>query len=115
MAVKWDWYVHGLWILGALFAFFGVLLAGNLAWIEGTNIVSFTLSVIISFLLILVAGLMWISAGANAVQHELDPPASDAREQLVHVHKEEFNRKHVQEEKPSRRHFMDRRSGYIKF
>ena len=111
---KWDWYVHGLWILGTLFAFFGALLAGNMAWIEGTNIVSFTLAVVVSFLLLLVGGLMWISAGANAVQHEIDPPAGEDRKQVVQTHREAFARR-AQEEKSGKRHFMDRRSGYVKF
>jgi len=84
---RWDWYVHGLWILGSLFLILGAVLAGNLTWIEGTNSVAFGLAVIVAFLLILIAGLMWISAAANITQHET---FASERQYGVQKYAEEF-------------------------
>lgn len=67
---RFDWYVHGLWILGALFGFAGGMVAGNIEWAEGTNAVSYGLAALIAFLLILVAGMCWVSAAVNARQEE---------------------------------------------
>lgn len=61
-----EFHVHGLWILGALVLLVGSMIAGNLEWVEGTTQASFVLSVIIAFVLILVAGMLWISAAVNA-------------------------------------------------
>ena len=67
---KFDWFVHGLWILGSVFAFAGAVLAGNMEWVEGTTAASFGISAVIAFLLILMAGMCWISAAINARQEE---------------------------------------------
>jgi len=67
--MSFDFHVHGLWILGAVFFFAGAVIAGNLQWVEGTNTASFVLSGIISFVLFLVAGMLWISSAVNA-RHE---------------------------------------------
>ena len=61
-----DFYVHGLWILGAVTLFFGSMIAGNVEYIEGTTDFSFAVAVLLGFLLILIAGLFWISASVNA-------------------------------------------------
>ena len=65
-----EFHVHGLWILGAIFFFGGALLAGNLQWVEGTTNASFVLSIIIAFLFILFAGALWISSAVNARQEQ---------------------------------------------
>ena len=67
---RFDWYVHGLWLLGAVFAFAGGMIAGNIEWAEGVNAVSYGLAALIAFLLILVAGMCWISSAVNARQEE---------------------------------------------
>ena len=67
--MSYDFHVHGLWILGAIFFFAGAVIAGNLQWVEGTSAASFVLSAIISFVLFLVAGMLWISSAVNA-RHE---------------------------------------------
>ncbi len=61
-----DFYVHGLWLLGSVTLFFGAMIAGNVEWIEGTTAWSFAIAVLLAFLLILIAGLFWISAAVNA-------------------------------------------------
>ena len=63
-----DFHVHGLWILGAIFFFIGGIIAGNLEWVEGTEQVRFFLAVAIGFVLFLIAGMCWISAAVNARQ-----------------------------------------------
>jgi len=67
---KFDWYVHGLWILGSALGFAGSMLASNMEWVEGTTAVSYSIAALLSFLLILVAGMCWISAAVNARQEE---------------------------------------------
>jgi len=64
--MKIDFAVHGLWILGAVFMAFGGLILGNIEWVEGTTKSSFVLSLVLAFLLILIAGMFWISAAVNA-------------------------------------------------
>lgn len=66
--MAFDFYVHGLWILGAVSMVFGALIAGNVAWIEGTTLISFSLSVLIAVLLLLFTGVCWISAAVNSRQ-----------------------------------------------
>ncbi len=67
--MTFDFHVHGLWILGALFFFAGGIMAGNLQWIEGTTTASFAIAVVLIFLLFLIAAAFWISAAVNA-RHE---------------------------------------------
>jgi hypothetical protein len=67
---RFDWYVHGLWIIGAIFGFMGSMIAGNVEWVEGTTALSYSLATLIGFLFILVAGMLWISAAVNARQEE---------------------------------------------
>ncbi|HLC68148.1 MAG TPA: hypothetical protein VJI12_04700 [archaeon] len=64
-----EFHVHGLWILGSIAFLIGTLMAGNLQWVEGTTQASFIISVVITFLFILFAGALWISAAVNA-RHE---------------------------------------------
>ncbi len=64
--MKPDFSIHGLWILGAVFMTFGCLILGNVEWVEGTTTSSFIISLTLAFLLILIAGMFWISAAVNA-------------------------------------------------
>ena len=70
--MTFDFHVHGLWILGSVFLFLGGLMAGNLDFLEGTTEASFAISAIIIFVLILIAGMFWISAAVNA-KKDLEP------------------------------------------
>ena len=67
---QFDFYVHGLWILGAFFFFLAALISGNLEFVEGANELSFFLAVLLAFALYLVAGMLWISASVNARNDE---------------------------------------------
>ena len=69
--MTFDFHVHGLWILGALFFFVAGIMAGNLHWVEGTTSVSFGISAVLIFLLFLIAAMFWISAAVNARHEEL--------------------------------------------
>lgn len=64
--MPFDFHVHGLWILGTIALFIGVLFAGNLEWVEGTTEYSFVISVTLAFFMLLLAGMFWISAAVNA-------------------------------------------------
>ena len=67
--MPFDFHVHGLWLLGTVFLFLGSMITGNLEWVEGTTQLSFWLSVLIAFFMLLIAGMCWISAAVNA-RHE---------------------------------------------
>lgn len=64
--MPFDFHVHGLWILGTVALFIGVLFAGNLEWVEGTTEASFGISVLLAFFMLLIAGMCWISSAVNA-------------------------------------------------
>ncbi len=64
--MPFDFHVHGLWILGTVALFIGVMFAGNLEWVEGTTETSFLISVVLAFLMLLLAGMCWISSAVNA-------------------------------------------------
>ena len=68
--MRFDFYVHGLWIIGAFFFFLAALISGNIEFVEGTTEVSFGLAILVAFALYLVAGMLWISAAVNARQEE---------------------------------------------
>ena len=70
MAIEFDFYIHGLWIVGAVFAFLASMLAGNLEWVPGTTQISYAITVLLAIVMFLVAGMCWISAGANAKHHQ---------------------------------------------
>ena len=63
---NWDWFVHGLWVLGSVFFFLGGLIAGNLEWVLGTTLASYGISAALAFVMFLLAGMSWISASVNA-------------------------------------------------
>lgn len=64
--MKFDPMVHGFWILGSIFLAVSMLVFGNIEFVEGTTPFSFWFSVLLAFVLILLAGLVWISAAVNA-------------------------------------------------
>ena len=64
--MDFDFYVHGLWITGAIFFFIGGMIAGNIEWVHGTTAFSYWLSALVGFLMFAVAGMCWISAAVNA-------------------------------------------------
>ena len=67
---NWSWYVHGLWILGAVFVFLATMIAGNIEWVEGTTMWSYVFSVIIAFALFLIGGVCWLSSAMNSIKEE---------------------------------------------
>lgn len=68
--MTFEFHVHGLWIMGAAFFFLGALISGNIEFVEGTTPFSFWISVLLAFVLYLIAGMMWISAAVNARQEQ---------------------------------------------
>ena len=66
--MKFSFHVHGLWIIGAICLMLGAMIAGNITWVEGTTTSSYILSLLIAFILLLSAGVFWISAAVNAKQ-----------------------------------------------
>ncbi|GEM_PF-916917 len=70
MANEMSWYVHGLWILGAMFMFLAAMIAGNIELVEGTTFWSYWLAIFISFALFLIGGYCWICSGANTIREE---------------------------------------------
>lgn len=64
--MSFDFYVHGLWIVGSVAFIIASMIAGNIAFIEGTTELSYGISIAVSFILFLFGGLCWISAGVNA-------------------------------------------------
>lgn len=67
--MKFDFYVHGLWILSAIFLMIGSMIAGNIEWVEGATPVSYALALVLAFAMYLVASMLMISASINA-RHE---------------------------------------------
>ncbi len=67
--MAFDWYVQGLWIFGSVLLFLGALIAGNVEFVEGATEISFGLSVILAFILLLLGGMMLVSSAVNA-RHE---------------------------------------------
>lgn len=68
--MKFDFYVHGLWMLSAVFFIVGSMIAGNIEWVEGTTGVSFGLSLLIAFVIYLIATMLMISSAINAKNEE---------------------------------------------
>lgn len=66
--MAFDFYVHGLWIVGAVFMAAGIFLLGNVEWVEGTTEASYGIALGLGAILILFASMMWISSAVNARQ-----------------------------------------------
>jgi len=65
--MKFDFHIHGLWIIGAVLLFLASMIAGNFeTGVLGSSPVSETIAIIISIVLYLMAGICWISAAVNA-------------------------------------------------
>ena len=64
--MSFDFYVHGLWIMGAVLMSAGVFLLGNAEWVEGTTEASFGIALGLGGIMVLIAGMMWISSAVNA-------------------------------------------------
>ena len=64
--MRFEFEVHGLWIIGTVLITFGSLILGNIEWVEGTTRAGFVVSLVLAFLLVLLGGMFWISAAVNA-------------------------------------------------
>lgn len=59
----------GFWVIGAFCIFFGALIAGNIEpEVLGASSASVALSFIVSFILILIGGMMWITTAVVHVE-----------------------------------------------
>jgi hypothetical protein len=67
--MTFDYHVHGLWIFGSILMFVAGFIAGNIEWVSGTTDFSFYGSIVLAFVLFLIAGACWISSAVNA-RHE---------------------------------------------
>jgi len=56
-----NWKVVFFWILGSICALIASLIAGNTEMDMGTSMSGFMFSLVVSFLLFLIAGILWIS------------------------------------------------------
>ncbi len=64
--MKFEFEVHGLWIIGAVFATIAALILGNIEMAEGATSTGFIISFVLAFLMMLLAGMFWISSAVNA-------------------------------------------------
>ena len=61
----------GFWLIGALCVFFGALIAGSIEpEVLGATFESVALAYIISFVLILIGGMFWISGAVTEIEEE---------------------------------------------
>lgn len=63
-----SWKTVILWIFGSIAIFLGSMIAGKLDLISGVSEIGFVLAVVISIMLLMIGGLLWISV-AIAVKH----------------------------------------------
>ena len=56
-----SWKTAILWIFGAIAIFFGALISGRLDFTQGVDEIGFILALVISLMLFLFGGLLWIS------------------------------------------------------
>jgi len=68
--MKFDFYIHGLWILSAIFFLIAGMIAGNIEWTLGTTSASYILSLLLAFVLFLIAGMLLVSSAINAIKEE---------------------------------------------
>jgi len=64
--MPFDPMVHGFWIIGSVFLAVSMLIFGNIEFAEGTTQFSYWFTLALAFVLLLLAGLLWISAAVNA-------------------------------------------------
>lgn len=66
-----NWRSIGFWFIGTFCVFFGVLIAGNIEPSTlGATTESVALAYIISFILILLGGMFWISTAVAHLEEE---------------------------------------------
>lgn len=70
MAAKFDFYVHGLWILASAVFMLASMIAGNISYVEGTTQESYLVSLTLAFVLFLLATMLVISASINAIKEQ---------------------------------------------
>jgi membrane protein YdbS with pleckstrin-like domain len=70
MRTKFDFYIHGLWILASIMFMIASMIAGNISYVEGTTPESYLVSIVLSFVLFLVATMLVISASINAMKEQ---------------------------------------------
>ncbi len=66
-----GWKIVGFWILGTVCILLGSMISGRLEKTLGVTTTSFMLALLISFVLILMGGLLWISV-AIASKHVVE-------------------------------------------
>jgi len=62
IVMKEDLQVYLFLFIGSLCMFLASLLAGNVEWVPGTTSTSFYGTLFVSFVLIVIAGIFWISS-----------------------------------------------------
>ncbi len=62
---KSRWRAAALWVLGGLCILIGAMIAGNLDNDLGVTNTGFALALVLSFILILLGGLMWIAVSIS--------------------------------------------------
>jgi len=70
VAAKFDFYVHGLWILASAAFMLASMIAGNISYVEGTTQESYLVSLALAFVLFLLATMLVISASINAIKEQ---------------------------------------------
>jgi len=68
--MKFEFYIHGLWILSAIFFLIAGMIAGNIEFALGTTHLSYAISLLLAFVLFLIATMLLISAAINAIKEE---------------------------------------------
>lgn len=68
--MKLDFYIHGLWILSAIFFLIASMIAGNVEWTLGTTTASYLLSILLAFVLFLIATMLIAYSAINAIKEE---------------------------------------------
>jgi len=64
-----DWRAVGFWLIGAILVFFGTLLAGAVdPAVLGATTTSVVFTYLLAFVLILIGGMLWISAAILQVE-----------------------------------------------
>lgn len=69
--MKMDFYIHGLWILAAIFFLVASMIAGNVEYTLGTTPASYILSILLAFVLFLIATMLIAYSAINAIREEI--------------------------------------------
>ncbi|MEM5882728.1 MAG: hypothetical protein QXQ77_00605 [Candidatus Aenigmatarchaeota archaeon] len=68
--VKKNWKIVTFWVLGAICILFASMIAGHLEKGLGVSDMSFSLALLVAFILFLVGGLLWISVAVAVKEIE---------------------------------------------